>query len=147
MGGLAIIVIALIAFFFHSRRQGYSAVSRERPVNVLYGDEDGDLPPQGLPHHYAPQPCLVSDSSISGTAEAAVARDRPLTTAGTSHPQTAIGMTTAMNKGARESGSLPRRNPVNIFQHDDAGPSEWPASVREHETIELPPAYNNIRSA
>ena len=113
---------------------------------MLYDDEDGDVPPQGLPHHYAPQPYLVSDSTISGTAEAALARDRPLTTADTSRSQTAIGMTST-KKGARESGSLPRRNPVNIFQHDDAGPSEWPASVGEHETIELPPAYNNIRSA
>lgn len=32
--------------------------------------------------------------------------------------------------------------PVNIIQHDDAGDAP---EDEGHETIELPPAYNNIR--
>ncbi|KAJ3519860.1 hypothetical protein NMY22_g13012 [Coprinellus aureogranulatus] len=37
--------------------------------------------------------------------------------------------------------------PVNIIQHDDAGPSLPPAGPGEEEaeTIELPPAYTALR--
>jgi hypothetical protein len=35
--------------------------------------------------------------------------------------------------------------PVNIVQHDDAGPPEEAAHGEEPETIELPPAYTNIK--
>ena len=54
-------------------------------------------------------------------------------------------MTTATvtTRKARLSHQL---RPVNIIQHDDAGPSEEPTSAGEPETIELPPAYTNIRS-
>ena len=34
--------------------------------------------------------------------------------------------------------------PVNVIQHEDAGPS-LPADTAEPETVELPPAYTNIR--
>ena len=112
---------------------------------MLHDEDDGHASHQDLPHHYAAQPYLVSSPGIDGTAEAAFARDQPLTTANTPRPLTVVGMTAA-DKVARKSGSLPLLRPVNIIQHDDAGPSEWPASISEHETIELPPAYGNIRS-
>jgi hypothetical protein len=35
--------------------------------------------------------------------------------------------------------------PINIVQHDDAGPPEEAAHGEESETIELPPAYTNIK--
>lgn len=38
----------------------------------------------------------------------------------------------------------PAFRPVNIIQHDDAGPQEGQGI--EPETIELPPAYNKIKS-
>ena len=44
----------------------------------------------------------------------------------------------------RKSPAPPSFRPVNIVQHEDAGPSGGP---EEAETIELPPAYTNIRSA
>ena len=108
-------------------------------------DHDDGAPPLGLPHNYAIEPYLISDPTISGPTEASFARYGPLTTADNPRPQTLVGMTSA-KQAARERGSLPIRNTVNIIQHDDAGPSEWPANVSEHETIELPPAYGNIRS-
>lgn len=108
---------------------------------MLYDHEDGDISHLDLPHHYAVEPYLVSDLTVGETAEAAFARDRPLTTADTLRPQTLVGLT-----AARKSGSLAPLRPVNIIQHDDACPGEWPASVGEHETVELPPAYGNIRS-
>jgi hypothetical protein len=64
-----------------------------------------------------------------------------MTIADTPRPQTPVGMTAA-TKTTRKSGPLAQLRPVNIIQHDDAGPS-----AGEPETIELPPAYTNIRSA
>ena len=141
-GLIAIIALALTAFFY-SRRRGYSAISTERPVNVLHDHEDG-LSPLDLPHHYAIEPFLISDLTVGGTAEAAFAHDQPLTTPDTPRPQT-VGMIAA-KRAMRKTRSLPLLHPVNIIQHDDACPSEWQASVGEHETIELPPAYGNVRS-
>lgn len=42
------------------------------------------------------------------------------------------------------SGLRPMRL-VNIVQHDDAGPSESAPRDEEPETIELPPAYTNLK--
>jgi hypothetical protein len=59
-------------------------------------------------------------------------------------PLTPASATTATT---RKTAPMPQLRPVNIIQHDDAGPSEGPASPGEPETIELPPAYTHIRSA
>ncbi|KAI9438584.1 hypothetical protein H4582DRAFT_2111468 [Lactarius indigo] len=147
-GGLVAIVAAALVAFFYSRRKKYSAVSKERPVNVLQDDEDGNVSPQDLPHYYAPEPYLVPDPTIVGTSEVASTHDRPLsmTTADIPRPQTPGSMNTATTT-TRKTATLPQLRPVNIIQHDDAGPSEAPTSAGEPETIELPPAYTNIRSA
>ncbi len=131
--------------FFYPRRRGYAAVGR--PVNVLHDDEDSH---HDLPHHYTPEPYLVPDPTIGGTSEAASTHDRPLpvTTADIPRPrpQTLVGMTAARTT-TRKNVPLVQLRHVNIIQHDDAGPSEEPTSVSEPETIELPPAYTNIRLA
>ncbi|KAH9003378.1 hypothetical protein EDB86DRAFT_3217636 [Lactarius hatsudake] len=148
-GGLVAIVAAALVAFFYSRRQKYSAVSKERPVNVLHDDDDdGNASPQDLPQYYAPEPYLVPDPTIVGTSEGASTHDRPLsmTTADIPRPQTPGSMNTATTH-TRKSALPPQLRPVNIIQHDDAGPSEAPTSAGEPETIELPPAYTNIRSA
>lgn len=120
-------------------------MSKEHHVNVLHDDEDGNTSPQDLPHYFTPEPYLVPDPTVGGTSEAGSTRDRPLSTAtaDTPRPQTPASMITATT---RKSALLGPLRPVNIIQHDDAGPSEGPASP-EAETIELPPAYTNIRSA
>ncbi len=111
-------------------------------------DEDGNVSPQDLPHYYAPEPYLVLDSTIVGTSEAASTHDRPLsmTTTDIQRPHTPGSMNTATT-ATRKTATLPQLRPVNIIQHDDAGPSEAPTSAGEPETIELPPAYTKIRSA
>lgn len=113
---------------------------------MLHDDEDGNVPHQELPHYYTPEPYLVPDPTIGGTSEAASTRDRPLSmaTLDVPRPLTPASMTTAMT---RKTAPMPQLRPVNIIQHDDAGPSEGPASPDEPETVELPPAYTNIRSA
>lgn len=55
----------------------------------------------------------------------------------------APGSTTALTS-SRKSGMTRQLRPVNIIQHEDAGPS----SAQEEgqpETIELPPAYTNLQ--
>ncbi|KAH9003379.1 hypothetical protein EDB86DRAFT_2354083 [Lactarius hatsudake] len=145
-GGLVVIVaIALIAFFY-PRRRGYSAVGR--PVNVLHDDEDGHAPHRDIPHYYRPEPYLVPDPTIGRTFEAASTPDRPITmtTADIPRPQTLPSITAPMTT-TRKNAPQTQRRTVNIIQHDDAGPSEVPMSVDEPETVELPPAYANIRPA
>lgn len=45
----------------------------------------------------------------------------------------------------RKSPAPPSFRPVNIVQHEDAGPSA--GAEEEAETIELPPAYTHIKSS
>ena len=146
-GGLiGIVAVACITFFFF-RRRGYAAVSKQHHVNVLQDDEDGNASPsQDLPQYFTPEPYLVPDPTIGGTSEAGSTRDRPLSaaTSDTPRPLTPLSMTTA---ATRKSAAFGQLRPVNIIQHDDAGPSEGPASPGEPETIELPPAYTNIRTS
>ncbi|KAF8269216.1 hypothetical protein EI94DRAFT_1725804 [Lactarius quietus] len=135
-GGLALMVAVALLAFFYPRRPGYAAISKERPVNVLIDDEDDNGPHQDLPHYYAPQPYLVSDPNIGGTSGAP-------STPVIQHPHGMSAAATTMHKSA-----LPdQMRSVNIIQHDDAGSSEVPSGASEPETIELPPAYTNIRSA
>jgi len=144
--GTAIFLLAvgLLAFFW-LRRRPYSAVAKERPVNVLQDDdEDGNGSHHDLPHYYAPDPFLVPDPTIIGTSEAASTHGRPLSMATTDpgRPQTPV---TTTSTTTRKSAMPPQLRPVNIIQHDDAGPSEFSAGPGDPETIELPPAYTNLR--
>jgi len=142
-GAVLLLAGALVAFCF-LRRRPYSAISKERPVNVLQDDEDGNEENHDLPQYYAPEPYLVPDPTIRGTSEANSTHDRPLsmTTADIQRPQTPM---TTTSTTTRKSALPPQLRPVNIIQHDDAGPSEDLSSHGESETIELPPAYTNIR--
>ena len=144
MGAAIFLVSACLVGFWFLRRRPYSALS-QRPVNVLQDDEDGEGEGHDLPQYYAPEPYLVADPSIRGTSDAASTHDRPLSmstvTADVQRPQTPMTTTTS----SRKSGAFPQLRPVNIIQHDDAGPSEDLSGHAESETIELPPAYTNIR--
>ena len=142
--GATILVVStgLLAFWFF-RRRPYSAISQQRPVNVLQDDDDGNED-HDLPQYYAPEPYLMAEPTIRGTSEAASTHDRPISmstvTADVQRPQTPMTTTTT----TRKSAAIPQLRPVNIIQHDDAGPSE-DSGQAEPETIELPPAYTNIR--
>lgn len=144
VGGIILLLAGALVGFFFLRRRPYSALSKERPVNVLQDDEDGNGENLDLPQYYAPEPYLVPDPTIRGTSEAASTHDRPLsmTTADIQRPHTPL---TATSTATRKSAAPPQLRPVNIIQHDDAGPSEDLSSHGEPETIELPPAYTNLR--
>ena len=53
------------------------------------------------------------------------------------------GSTTALTS-SRKSGMTRQLRPVNIIQHEDAGPSGAP-EPEQPETIELPPAYTKLQ--
>jgi len=110
-----------------------------------------------LPEYYQPQPYTLADPTLASTYETdADGRpvsgytdtDRHTTTteflgslyAGAGAPG---GASPAGSTNGRK-GPLRQMRPVNVIQHDDAGPSEPPADG-EVETVELPPAYTNIR--
>lgn len=141
--GILLVSTGLLAFWFF-RRRPYSAVSQQRPVNVLQDDDDGNED-NDLPQYYAAEPYLVAEPTIRGTSEAASTHDRPISmstiTADVQRPQTPMTTTTT----TRKSAAFPQLRPVNIIQHDDAGPSEDLSGEAASETIELPPAYTNIR--
>lgn len=163
-----IILAGLVFYFWRRRRMARRSMIKEKPdltddpttANNLIGDDD---PHHQLPDGYEPEPFIVPPSVTSAS--------RPQTPVST---HTGTGTGTAAGAGLAPSvwqrrlsnnSSLPRLStdggesstafsdrkhysgpgplrPVNIIQHDDAGamPEEEP------ETVELPPAYGNIRT-
>jgi hypothetical protein len=143
---------------------------REKPMNLITDDDD-DVPAGGgrrneLPEYYRPEPFMVPDptldgehSSVGGT-QADEDGTRPLSGASSSfytrgttpEPGTSLagygaGGTHAGSStgGERRKGGAPRpMRPVNIIQHDDAGPPEDKQPEADPETIELPPAYTAV---
>jgi hypothetical protein len=106
---------------------------------VLRDEEDDNKLHHGLPHYFAPEPYLLSDPNIEGAPGAAsLPADIP-------HPQTPASLTAALTP-TRKRAVPAQLRPVNIIQHDDAGPSEGPESAGEPETIEVPPVYIHIHS-
>ena len=144
VGGAIFLLAITIVVFLYLRRRLYSTISKERPVNVLEDDEDSNGSYHDLPHYYRPEPFLYPSPTVEGTFEAASTQEHLLSPSmmDAAHLQTPI---TAATMAGRKSVVPPQLRPVNIIQHDDAGPSEDSASPVESETIELPPAYTNIR--
>lgn len=125
----------------------------------LFHDPDGDASQDAHPpQYYQPEPFLIPEPTIISSAGAGenetssvgggvrpsldhrMSRYSNITGERSATPdQSAISNSTYM----RKSPAPPSFRPVNIIQHDDAGPSA--AAEPEPETIELPPAYTNIK--
>ncbi|KAF5377038.1 hypothetical protein D9757_007724 [Collybiopsis confluens] len=113
----------------------------EKPVDLLPAEE-GDQPGEP-PEYYRPDPFIVPEPTVDGTESSF---GRPLS--GSERPSSRSGTPdlASTSAGTRKTGAPRTLRPVNIIQHDDAGPSETAAKKEEApETIELPPAYTNIR--
>jgi len=114
-----------------------------------------------LPEYYQPEPFNVPDPlQAAHTEEDGRTSDgRPLsgyTSASRSGTPDLLGFglgsagvggnSSAGTSSAGRKGQMRNMRPVNVIQHDDAGPSEnVPLAEEEPETVELPPAYTNIR--
>lgn len=175
IGGVVFLTALILALFFLRRRSKHQKRQKERPVDLLNADEGDESPDSGpggrastrrneLPEYYQPEPFLVPDpttrSSYDGTA-AMSSEERPLSgytsTSRSGTPDllgsvyggggggTSASGAGSSSAGGRKGAMRPMR-PVNVIQHDDAGP-QVPAGAAEEEveTVELPPAYTNIR--
>jgi len=173
VGGVAFITAIILAWFFLRRRSKQKRRRSKRSVDLLNEDEDDDSPPQNpnhLPHqleaYYAPEPFMVPDTSTlpDGTTadgHGVGGSSRPMS--GTSQTYSRSGTPDVQGPGASQGyawaagstatsnsrkGAPPRMRPVNIVQHEDAGPPLLPAEGEdkdEPETVELPPAYTAVR--
>lgn len=160
-GVIGLIALVLVILFFR-RREKFHKTQKERPVDLLRDDEheQEQQADAGLPRYYEPEPFLVPDPTVASSVgdyhddpEASLAGHlRPSTDhrhsrySGTTS-DTGPGLTVrsatpdqSTTSYMRKSPAPPSFRPVNIVQHEDAGPNE------DAETIELPPAYTNIRS-
>ncbi len=125
-----------------------------------------------LPEFYQPEPFMVPDPSRISTDGRTTFTGRsthpgmdefarPLSGTSTSwHTRTttpdliggSVTGDTALSgtgtaPGRRKGGGLRPLRPVNIVQHDDAGPSSPHEAGGDPETIELPPAYTALKGA
>lgn len=149
MGGLiGLASLCLIALFFVRRHRFHEKRRSQNTVDLLHGDaEDGPSNGRGdLPQFYQPEPFVVPDPTIESSHDYTSEGDRrPSTQSSTDlmrsgTPDLLGVMSASGGSSSRKSPlGLPQLRPVNIIQHDDAGPDEGA------ETIELPPAYTNIR--
>ncbi|KAJ3869973.1 hypothetical protein EV359DRAFT_28844 [Lentinula novae-zelandiae] len=146
VGGVLGLLALLLIFYFIRRRTRQNRKNNEKPVDLLQSDEGDERPngPGEPPEYYRPDPFIVPDptydeSSASASGRPLSASERPTSRSGT--PDIASSST-----GTKKTGAPRVLRPVNIIQHDDAGPSEVGGKKEEEpETIELPPAYTNIR--
>jgi hypothetical protein len=157
-GGLALISALIIALFFLRRKRTHNT----KTVDLLQGDAE-DPPPNGrseLPQFYQPEPFLVPDPTVRSSSyyddgsfndtydghrrhSSHTSMTTDFRRSGTPDLQGGFGVgSTGGSSHTRKSPLGPQHlRPVNIIQHDDAGPE----MDTTQETIELPPAYNNIR--
>jgi hypothetical protein len=109
-----------------------------------------------LPEYYQPEPFNVPDplQAAHTDDDGRTSDGRPLsgytTTSRTGTPDLlgfgSAGVTGSTTSSGGRKGPLRQMRPVNVIQHDDAGPSEnVPLAEEEPETVELPPAYTNIK--
>ena len=152
VGGIAgLLIIAFLVLWFRRRRA--QRASKERPSLFIDHDDEASTshPLHGeLPVYYEPEPFTASEpTDRASTHRPSFALDRPERPASRSltylsDPQRVASPDGTSTGLSRKSPMPPSLRPVNIIQHEDAG-SSLPADNTEPETVELPPAYTNIR--
>ncbi|KDQ58743.1 hypothetical protein JAAARDRAFT_47090 [Jaapia argillacea MUCL 33604] len=165
IGGVVFLLALGLFLLYLLRRKQFQQTQKERPVDLLQDDENADntRDHEELPQFYRPEPFIVpdptevssagaqEDGSGAGSRSGAGAGVRRISTATTSTMDN-LGVLGGLGSGGgssnhtRKSARPPELRPVNIVQHEDAGPppGQEPEDV-EPETVELPPAYTNIR--
>ncbi|KIY47393.1 hypothetical protein FISHEDRAFT_74693 [Fistulina hepatica ATCC 64428] len=155
IGGVSGIIVLLLLLWFARKRYNEKRSQREKPtpVDLLDENDPADAPAQNdLPQYYQPEPfpmrgpaspTATSGNDTSQTGDGILARPISTVLSDTGTSTTSAGMSGA--SGTRKLAAGPRQfRAVNVIQHEDAGPSES-TDNQEGETIELPPAYTNIR--
>ncbi|KAJ7108474.1 hypothetical protein C8R44DRAFT_636338 [Mycena epipterygia] len=159
VGGVVAILAVLLVGLFFIRRRRLHRHEKVRP-DLLTADEDvgdgGAATRNELPQFYQPEPFMVTDpttgrSSLGGLTSdgrrtsATDTEGRPFSGLG-SESRSGTPDPSSMSSSTRKSQPMRQMRPVNIIQHADAGPSTAALPGEEEpETVELPPAYTNIR--
>lgn len=139
---MAAIVAVLLLLWFLRRRSKNEKKMKEKPVDLLNEDEGDERPARSeLPQYYEPEPFLVPDPTVDGSSHNG--DHRAYMSSRSETPDLITPSTTSAAGGKRAPRQL---RPVNIIQHNDAGPSGPSGQQEEAETIELPPAYTKIRA-
>ena len=121
--------LVLLALFFWRRRRYHKL--EKRPVDLLNED---DAPDGNPPQYYEPEPFVVPEptaASSAGETSTVAGAPRPSVDHRQSHYSNLTGERSATPDQSAVSGSTYMRKspappifrPVNIIQHDDAGPS------------------------
>lgn len=153
IGGVAGLLITALLLLLWFRRRRAQRGTKERPS--LFVDHDDEAPTsqplrEDLPVHYQPEPFTASEptdrASTPRPSTGFGGSERPISQSLTylSDPQRVASPDGTSTGLSRKSPLPPSLRPVNVFQHEDAGPS-LPGDDQETETVELPPAYTNIR--
>jgi hypothetical protein len=159
IGGVIGVALFGIAVFLLLRRRRNGYRTGGEPVDLLEGrgGEHIDDTQMEVPQHYLPEPYyipLAAGTEMSETTSglhSLTALDRRVsqlslttqTMLSTDETSTVPGRSTVVTSAKSQTGPTMLRA-VNVIQHEDAGPSETPRDEGT-ETVELPPAYTNIR--
>ncbi|KAG7448852.1 uncharacterized protein BT62DRAFT_929922 [Guyanagaster necrorhizus] len=139
--------IALLLLLWFLRRRHRQKQEKEKTVDLLHEDDGDEQAPNSaeLPQYYEPEPFIIPDPTVASEDGRLSADGRPISQILSVRSGTPDipGSTTSM--GGVRKGGLRSLRPVNIIQHDDAGPSGPLRAEEEPETVELPPAYTKIR--
>ena len=173
IGGVAGLIMFLLVLLFFHRRRKHHRNSGTRPVkpDLIDPSEERPAAPREdrgeLPRFYEPEPFILPDAfsnpetsshhSLHSTHEGQPPRTSMTTASGAplthGRAQSRLSVTTMSEMGGagpasstgRKSAMAPSAfRPVNFIQHDDGG--EVDPSGLETETVELPPAYTDVRS-
>ena len=176
VGSVVALAVLVLLLLFYRRRSTQQSRHEKRALDLLNAEEEEDAPGANhngaaggrggstaghsrneLPEYYQPQPYTLPDPTLASTYETD-AEGRPLSGYSDTDRHTttteflgslyagAHGGASTPNSTNGRKGPLRQMRPVNVIQHDDAGPSEpLTGGDGEVETVELPPAYTNIR--
>ena len=134
--------LALVGLYMWRRRRAHPKVL---PVDLLQGpSEEGGG--EQLPRYYEPEPFVLPEpSATSAPSEHPMSERR--SSAGFLGAAARPGTPSAASTGRTgKSAAPPSLRPVNVVQHEDAGPPPEDEQEQEPETVELPPAYTNLKS-
>ncbi|KAI5119880.1 hypothetical protein M0805_008551 [Coniferiporia weirii] len=169
VAGVVVICAFILALLFLRRRRRFHKGQKERPDLFTDNEQpDGETSHLAVPEPYiVPVPPAHSEagSSIPGTqygygvgngagAGTSALNHHRLSTFSQSTegdfllrpttPMTSISGAGSSSAASRKGAAPPVLRPVNFIQHEDAGAPPHDAN-EEPETVELPPAYTNIR--
>ncbi|KAF8066477.1 hypothetical protein FPV67DRAFT_1417268 [Lyophyllum atratum] len=161
VGGVSLVIMVVLLILLNRRSRNHKKPKIDLIDSDIghetYRDAQGKIE-STFPGRYLPVPFSLPPSTVASTysgefSDVGPGSDRPFSghtmtsRSGTLEYANTDGSSSLSGTGRkgllRQMRSV--NTPVNIIQHDDAGPSKRPTDRRDVQTIELPPAYTNIQ--